>query len=153
MLDSEIEKIVRSYINSTVHLSLATVSNNRPWVCEVHFAYDESLSLYFISKHSTRHAQEIFTNSNVAGNIIKQHEKDELPAGIYFEGTATKIMASNAEVELYSQGTGRDIEMVHHWLDDKQNPSSMFRILVKNWAIFGNFDGKGMNKYQLGWSE
>ncbi len=66
----DVEKIIREYIDKTIHLSLATSSDNKPWVCEVHFAYDEQLNLYFRSLKSRRHSQEIAKNPNVAGNII-----------------------------------------------------------------------------------
>src|ERR1700691_536342 len=94
----DIEKIVREYIDKTPHLSLGTVSGDRPWVCEVHFTYDEKLNLYFRSIKSRRHCQEIAGNPNVAGNIVKQHKLGEYPHAIYFEGTA-KIIEDNEEIE------------------------------------------------------
>lgn len=38
-MDVDVEKVVREYIEKTVHMSLATVSIDAPWVCEVHLAY------------------------------------------------------------------------------------------------------------------
>ena len=48
MDNDEIEKIIREYITKIPHMSLAAVSDNKPWVCEVHFAYDNDLNLYFV---------------------------------------------------------------------------------------------------------
>lgn len=69
-------------------MSLATSNNNKPWVCEVHYAYDDQLNLYFRSKPSRRHSQEIATNPHVAGSIVIQHKLGEKPRGVYFEGIA-----------------------------------------------------------------
>jgi uncharacterized protein YhbP (UPF0306 family) len=69
-------------------MSLATSADNKPWVCEVHFAYDDELNLYFQSLKSRRHSQEIAKNPNVAGNIVTQHPAGQKPRGVYFEGTA-----------------------------------------------------------------
>jgi uncharacterized protein YhbP (UPF0306 family) len=83
--------LIREYLPGIFHMSLATSSDNKPWICEVHFAYDDQLNLYFLSKPSRRHSQEIAKNPNVAGNIVKQHRSDEKPRGVYFEGIA-KLM-------------------------------------------------------------
>ena len=69
-----IEKIIREYIPEIIHMSLATSSHNTPWVCEVHYAFDDDLNLYFRSLSSRRHSQEIANNPKVAGNIIKQYK-------------------------------------------------------------------------------
>ncbi|HLZ15367.1 MAG TPA: hypothetical protein VKQ34_05305 [Candidatus Saccharimonadales bacterium] len=39
--DLDIEQIIRDYLPDVVHMSLATCKDNKPWVCEVHFAYDD----------------------------------------------------------------------------------------------------------------
>src|SRR5688572_12312737 len=109
----DVEKIVREYIDKTVHLSLATVSENKPWVCEVHFAYDENLALYFVSLQSTRHAVEIKNNPSIAGNIIRQHQLGELPHGIYFEGTAEELISpSENDIQRYCKRMERDVAQV-----------------------------------------
>src|SRR5204862_27783 len=90
-MNLDIEQIVREYINKSLHMSLATCGGNKPWVCEVHFAYDENLNLYFRSLKTCRHSQEIAQNPNVAGNIVRQHSLEEYPHAIYFEGTAAII--------------------------------------------------------------
>jgi uncharacterized protein YhbP (UPF0306 family) len=87
----DVEKLIREYLPNIIHMSLATSANNKPWVCEVHFAYDDELNLYFMSKPSRRHSKEIAANPNVAGNIVKQHSSGEKPRGVYFEGTAEQM--------------------------------------------------------------
>jgi uncharacterized protein YhbP (UPF0306 family) len=151
MNDAELEKIIREYVTKTPHMSLATVSGNKPWVCEVHFAADDDLNLYFVSKPATRHCQEIEANPNVAGNIVKQHALTESPNGIYFEGQAKAIEASPEEVNRYCEVLGRNADDLAAWLKD--GSSRMYKINAENWSAFGNFAGTGNTKYVLRWSK
>src|SRR5438105_3492644 len=96
-MNVDIERVIREYLPQMVHLSLGTSKDNKPWVCEVHFAYDEHLNLYFRSLKSRRHSQEIALNPNVAGNIVKQHAVGEYPRGVYFEGTAELLGPGEAQ--------------------------------------------------------
>jgi uncharacterized protein YhbP (UPF0306 family) len=91
MDNDQIENIIRQYIPQVLHMSLATVAGNKPWVCEVHFAYDDSMNLYWMSTADRRHSQEIEKNPNVSGNIITQHFLNQKPRGVYFEGQAHKL--------------------------------------------------------------
>lgn len=150
MNNEEIEKVVREYITKTQHMSLATVKDNKPWVCEVHFAADDNLNLYFVSMQSTRHCKEIAENPNVAGNIIKQHPLSEVPHGVYFEGTAEKIDASDEDIAYYCSAMDREFAKVREQLQEP-NGRRMYKVTVNKWATFGNFDGSGMKKNELEW--
>lgn len=150
MTDKNIEAIIREYIEKTPHMSLATVSDNKPWVCEVHFIKDDDLNLYFISKQTTRHCQEISVNPFVAGNIVRQHPLDESPIGVYFEGQAEKINATEDDIENYCTAMNRNISELTEQLKE-QDGRRMYRVVVSNWAIFGNFNGKGHMKYEFDW--
>ncbi len=147
-----VEKIIREYIRKSPHMSLATVSDNKPWVCEVHFVYDDDLNLYFVSKQATRHCREIAINPNVAGNIIKQHPLTESPNGVYFEGQAKKIEATASDIGRYCDALGRDAVELTEQLREADG-RSMYQIQIANWAVFGNFDGNGTVKSELSWSQ
>jgi uncharacterized protein YhbP (UPF0306 family) len=150
MNNQDIEKVIREYITKTIHMSLGTVHDNKPWVCEVHFAYDDDLNLYFVSNQSTRHCQEIAKNPNVAGNIVRQHALDEAPNGIYFEGTAGMINAEPEDIERYAGMLKRDADKLAQWLTEDKR---MYKITVSNWAVFGDFDGNGHAKHELQWGQ
>lgn len=95
---NEIEQLIRNYLPNIIHMSLGTCVDNKPWVCEVHYAYDQELNLYFNSLPSRRHSQEIIQNPHVSGNIVVQHGLGEKPQGVYFEGKAA-IVEDPEEVE------------------------------------------------------
>ena len=92
-----IEQAIREYLPGVVHMSLATSKDNKPWVCEVHFAYDQELNIYFRSLASRRHSQEIAQNPYVAGNIVEQHELGQKVRGVYFEGKAHRVPEEEIE--------------------------------------------------------
>ncbi len=152
-MNIDIEQIVREYITKTIHLSLATVSGDRPWVCEVHFVYDDNLNLYFRSTAARRHSQEIAANPQVAGNIVKQHEAGEYPHAIYFEGSASQVNDDEALLEVFQlfktqQGLDESV------LEDakKDDGHKFYKISVENWYAFGKFGGDKGQKYQLVWN-
>jgi uncharacterized protein YhbP (UPF0306 family) len=148
----DVEKIVREYITKTVHMSLATVSDNKPWVCEVHFAHDDNLNLYYRSLKSRRHSKEIEKNSNVAGNIVKQHSLREYPHAIYFEGIA-RCIEDYSEIDQIFPYFQKCLEANEDTLEDakKVDGDKFYKITVENWYAFGKFGGEKGLKYKLKW--
>ncbi len=148
----DIEGLIREYIEKTVHMSLATVSDDKPWVCEVHFGYDDNLNIYFVSKQTTRHCREIAANKHVAGNIVKQHTLEDSPYGVYFEGYAQIIEnPSDEELDRYCTRLKRDKKELQKTLNI-DNGHRMYRISVNNWALFGKFSQAPNKKYELAWN-
>lgn len=153
MVIMDVEQIVREYIDKSPHLSLATAANNKPWVCEVHFAYDQDLNLYFRSKSSRRHSQEIVQNSSVAGNIVKQHALDEYPHAIYFEGTAAMMVDDSERQKIFPYFESR-LGSSSKVLEEARNPAGhqFYKITVQTWYAFGKFGGSSGEKYALTWN-
>ena len=149
----DIEKIVRENIDKTVHMSLATSKDNKPWVCEVHFAYDENLNLYFRSLSSRRHSQEIVANPSVAGNIVRQHELGEYPLGVYFEGTA-ELLGPGPDQQKAFECIKARLKADDSILEEAQNPEGhqFYKITVSKYYVFGKLDGTGGKKYELQWN-
>ncbi len=149
----DLEKIVREYIDKSVHLSLGTSKDNKPWVSEVHFAYDEDLNLYYRSLRTRRHSEEIALNPNVAGNIVRQHALGEVPHAIYFEGTAAMITddAERQRVFPYFSKRLRSNESVLEEVR-RDDGHQFYKITVATWYTFGKFDGQTVEKRELPWS-
>lgn len=149
----DIEKLVREYIDKSIHMSLGTSKDNKPWVCEVHFVYDNQLNLYFRSLKSRRHSQEIAQNPNVAGNIVKQHGVEEYPHAIYFEGAAAIVEDETERQKLFPLfetrlGANKDI------LEEasREDGHQFYKIAVANWYAFGKFGQPSGQKYELAWN-
>ncbi len=148
-----IEQTIRDYLPQIVHMSLGTSKDNKPWVCEVHFAYDDDLNLYFRSLTSRRHSQEIAANPNVAGNIVKQHVLGEYPRGVYFEGTA-ELLASGEEQNKAFHCIQERLQPPTDILAEAGQPdgNQFYKIIVDTWYVFGKIDDQGGKKYELAWN-
>lgn len=150
----DIEKTIRQYLPGVIHLSLATSRNSKPWICEVHYVYDDELNLYFRSTLSRRHSKEIFNNKYVAGNIVRQHQLGEKPRGVYFEGEAELLQnvdENDIPYKLYCErfGTGKNI------LDEAktENGHKFYKITVTKFFVFDSQESSPSQKYELKWSE
>jgi len=151
MNEQEIEQIIREYIPQIIHMSLATVRDNKPWVCEVHFVYDDELNLYFGSSTKTRHAQEITDNPRVAGNIATQHHKNQKVRCVDFEGTARVLTSDEAEKTAfvaYEQRYGKSEGLLNEIRKD--GDFKFFKINVENFYLFDSY-GEARGKHALPW--
>ncbi|HSX02742.1 MAG TPA: pyridoxamine 5'-phosphate oxidase family protein [Candidatus Saccharimonadia bacterium] len=148
-----IEQAIRDYLPPIVHMSLGTSKDNKPWVCEVHFAYDEDLNLYFRSLSSRRHSQEIAVNPYVSGNIVKQHSLEEYPRGVYFEGVAVRLEFGSERQKAFICIKER-LHTNDNILEEANDPSGhqFYKITVETWYVFGKFDEDG-KKYELAWNK
>ena len=150
MKKDEIESTIREYIDQVIHLSLATVKDNKPWVCEVHFSYDKDLNLYFVSSKNTRHATELLENPYVAGNIVTQHFKNQKVRCVEFEGISVMLegrdaeMAYNADVDRYGKSEGLLNEI------RKDGDTRFFKITISEFFLFDSY-GESRGKHHLPW--
>lgn len=150
-----VEKIIRDYIPHVVHMSLATSNNNVPWVCEVHFAYDNALNLYWTSRPTARHSQEIEGNPSVAGNIVKSFAIGEEVEGVYFEGVAKRLERGpelNEGFAAMKEQLNADDE-AYDVFNSPDGDHRLYKLTVKNWYIFGRFGHENGAKYQLPWND
>jgi uncharacterized protein YhbP (UPF0306 family) len=111
-----IKKLIQDYLRQARMLQVATAANNQPWACTVYFACDEKLNLYWISKPSRRHSEEIRNNTKVAGTIVLPHTPGDDVRGIQFQGTAqevkNKLTAAEA-MKYYAKRYGMKEERVN----------------------------------------
>ncbi|HSX14501.1 MAG TPA: pyridoxamine 5'-phosphate oxidase family protein [Candidatus Saccharimonadales bacterium] len=150
----DVEKTIRDYIAQVIHVSLATCFNNQPWVCEVHYAYDQDLNLYFRSLQSTRHSQEIAQNPNVAGNIVEPHGLTDKPRGVYFEGKAELLddvkPSDKAVIALNDRfNLGQEV------LDEARSKDGhkIYKISVSKFYLFDTRESTPSRKYELPWAK
>lgn len=150
----DVEKVIRDYLPQIIHLSLGTSRDNKPWVCEVHFAYDEDLNLYYRSLTSRRHSIEIADNPNVAGTIVKQHDLNTPGVGVYFEGTA-KLLELGDEQNKAFECIKERLKASDEILEEAKRPDGhqFYKITVDTYYVFGKFnETDGAKKYELKWN-
>ncbi|HUD10781.1 MAG TPA: pyridoxamine 5'-phosphate oxidase family protein [Candidatus Saccharimonadia bacterium] len=148
----DVEKAIREYLQQVIHMSLATCRDNSPWVCEVHFVYDDELNLYFRSTPARRHSEEIADNPHVAGNIVTQHHAGQKVRGVYFEGRAAKLAAVDENHVAYIEyckrlGTGPEI------LEEAASDTGhgFYQISVSDFYLFDSYITNPSQKFHLPW--
>lgn len=149
----DVERVIREYIDKSLHMSLGTSKDNKPWVSEVHFVYDKNLNLYFRSLKTRKHSLEIAENPFVAGNIVKQHKVDEYPHGIYFEGQASLITDEQERQKIFPLFKNR-LKTSESILEEARSPDDhqFYKITVSKWYAFGKFDQPKGGKFELIWN-
>ncbi len=133
-------------------MSLATSSNDQPWVCEVHYVFDEDLNLYFRSTPSRRHSQEIQNNPKVAGNIVEQHKAGQKPRGVYFEGKAellNEVDENHIAYKLYCERFDTDKAILQD--AKKDDGHKFYKITVNKFYVFDSRESSPSKKYELNW--
>ncbi len=100
----DLRELVRDYLSKAQVMQIATSHDHQPWVATVYFATDIDLNLYWMSRVSRRHSQEILENPKVAGAIVLPHNYGEKVRGIQFEGTAKQLSDGDAQsgINIYS---------------------------------------------------
>ncbi len=148
----DVEKTIRDYLPQVIHMSLGTSKDNKAWVCEVHFAYDDHLNLYFRSLPSRRHSKEILENPNVAGNIVTQHDLTQKPQAVYFEGTA-KVIDSGEDLSVAFGCLSDRLKIGAEALEEHKDPEGhkFFKISVTNFYLFDSRESNPSQKYSLPW--
>ena len=147
-----IEKKIREYLTDIIHMSLATSADNKPWICEVHYAYDDELNFYFISKEDRRHSKEIAANPTVAGNIVTQHTLTQKIRGVYFEGMA-ELLKNVEENHIAYKAYCERFHTDRSILDESKTDAGhkFYKITVHNFYLVDNRESDPGQKYELKW--
>ena len=124
-MNLDIEKIIREYIDKSIHLSLP----------------------------SRRHSQEIISNPNVSGSIVGPHTFADYPHGIFFEGQASVMDSPEERLRILPAFHAR-LGASKSILEEALRPDGhqFYKIVVENWYAFGKFGRDEGKKYKLEWS-
>lgn len=89
MSELDPKALVKEYLSEGRIMQLATSRDNEPWVCNLHMATDDKANIYWISKPTRRHSEDIASNRNVAITIAIKTDKPLI--GVQIEGTAAVV--------------------------------------------------------------
>jgi len=148
------ERVIRSYLPQVIHMSLATVADGRPWVCEVHYAYDDELNLYFSSSMNSRHSQELERNPHVAGNIVTQHFLKQNVRCVSFEGTAERldeIDESHPGYIAYAKRLDKGSQLVQ--VAKREGSARLYKIAVSDFYLADGLESNPPQKFHLPWGQ
>lgn len=88
---NKVKTAVLSYLAKNKLMSLATSVQDQPWAATVFFAFDEEFNLFFMSKESTKHGQNIKQNPRVAVTINQDWGKPGFVKGIQCMGEVSIV--------------------------------------------------------------
>lgn len=92
MNDSNLQENIREYLDEAKMMQLATARAEKPWVCNVWFASDKNMNIYWISSTNRRHSNELADNPYVAASVCMPSKPSESKQGaLQIEGLAREV--------------------------------------------------------------
>lgn len=150
--NAQVRKLIEEYLQNARMMQVATAKDNQPWACTVYFAVDENLNLYWISKTSRRHSEEIRNNEKVAGTIVLPHTPGDDVRGIQFQGVAKELSGEEAvtAMKCYAQRYGMNQDRVNAIVENKDGHVP-YRITPNMYVLFDevNFPDNSRQEYSV----
>jgi len=134
----DLKKLIQEYLAEAKMLHLATVANNQPWVCNVWFASDEAMNLYWFSGIHRRHSAEVQAHPLVSGGITLPQTPQDPPRGLQFQGTAEKLTEDSdvqAAIDLYKDRIFPETK-IRQFMASTTNPHDFYRIKPELFVLF-----------------
>lgn len=137
----EVKKLIKKYLAQVQVMQLATAVNNQPWACNVHFAADDELNLYWLSQPNRRHSREIAKNKNVAATVAIKFPENPV-IGVSAEGEAEIILTPEA-IEVFDKKFGLSGDFKEKLLADTAG-EKLYRLKPRLFVLFDqvNFPDK-----------
>lgn len=134
----DLKQLIQNYLSETKMLHLATLAGNQPWVCNVWYAADDNLNIYWFSGTNRRHVAEVSANPLVAGGITLPQTPQDPPRGLQFQGTTTQLTAKTdieKAIHLYDGRIFPEAK-VREYMAFPTNPHSFFVIKPSLFVLF-----------------
>lgn len=130
--------IIRRYLQEAKMMQLATVSDGKPWVCNVWFAADNDLNIYWFSATNRRHSQEVMKDPHVAAAICLPQTPSDAPRGIQLEGTAELLTEPIDVARAIKHYVGRifNLRQVKQFMAHLDRPHRFYRIKPSQIVLF-----------------
>ncbi|MGH7203754.1 MAG: pyridoxamine 5'-phosphate oxidase family protein [Candidatus Levyibacteriota bacterium] len=151
---ADLKKRIYDILKTTRVMQLATTSDNKPWVCNVHFYADENFNIYWISTPTRRHSLDIEKNPHVAITIKVHEDKpdEQYVIGLSAEGTAERIVDQEVKnvINHYQEKLGKDKKLMSDILTGK-NPHRFYRLKPTSFVLFDskNFPENPRQEYKV----
>ena len=114
----QIDQQVIHFLNEHHLLTLATSQNNKPYCCNLFYAYDQVRNqLIFSTETRTKHAQDFIRNTNVAGSIALETKEVSKIQGVQLLGTIQELkgerlkIAKEQYIKAFSYAANIDIHL------------------------------------------
>jgi uncharacterized protein YhbP (UPF0306 family) len=149
----EVKKLIQAYLKEAKMMQLATVADGKPWVCNVWFAADKDMNIYWFSSTTRRHSQEVTKDPHVAAAIcLPQTPPADPPRGLQLEGTA-ELLTNPLDVAVamkYYVGKIFNLKQVKLFMANIDRPHRFYRIKPELFVLFDvvNFPSDPRQEYR-----
>jgi uncharacterized protein YhbP (UPF0306 family) len=135
---SKLEQLIRDYLKESKLMQLATADDGQPWVCNVWFAADDDLNIYWFSSTNRRHSEEVRRNPKVGAAICLPHTPSDTPRGLQFQGMAEELEAAEDVSSARAVYEGRifDAETIDKLMAHPDRPHRFYRMRPMLFVLF-----------------
>ncbi len=138
MSNEKVKQLVRDYLKEAKMMQLATSLDDQPWVCNVWFASDDDLNIYWFSSTNRRHSKEILGNNKVGAAIVLPQTPKDPPRGLQLQGVA-QVLTKKEDIER-AISVYRDrvfpIEDINELMEDEETPHKFYKITPNQFVLF-----------------
>ena len=149
----KIKKLIKEYLEEAKMMQLATCSNDQPWVCNIWFAADEDLNIYWFSAETWRHSKEVLQNPKVAAAIVLPQTPKDKPRGIQLQGMAEVLVKQEGIDKAISVYQDRIFpkKLIDELMEDEETPHKFYKIKPSQIVLFDavNFGETWRQEYNL----
>jgi uncharacterized protein YhbP (UPF0306 family) len=148
----DLRQLIKDYLETAKMMHLATVADGKPWVCNVWFAADEDMNIYWFSSVTRRHSEEVANDAHVAGAMCLPQTPEDAPRGLQFEGVA-EVLNDKADIKkaksLYVDRIFPE-EKVSEFMTHPERPHKFYRIKPSLFVLFDvvNFPDNPRQEYR-----
>lgn len=145
--------LITEYLQQAKLMQLATSIDNQPWVCNVWFAADKDLNVYWFSSITRRHSEEVTKNNKVAAAFALPHTPDDPPRGLQLQGIA-ELLTDQKDIDKAISVYANRIfptEKIKEFMENKEKPHRFYRIKPTQFVLFDvvNFPDNSRQEYNV----
>jgi uncharacterized protein YhbP (UPF0306 family) len=141
----ELKEVINDTLRDGLVVNVATSQNDNPWSCSLLYCYDDDFNIYWLTRETTRHSQDIAVNPRVAANIIAVQENG-LARQLQIEGESRICSDTEWAMKVEAKYHERHLQFKHLEPAELQEEVARFAlykltpkvILVTHEALWGH---------------
>lgn len=136
--EKKLRSLIEDYLKEAKMMHLATTRDGKPWICNVWFAADKDLNIYWFSSRGRRHSKEVEDDAHVAAGICIPSEPADESRGIQLEGVAERVTKPTEIIKAISVYAGKIFtpQAVKQYMADREYPHHFYRIKPTSIVLF-----------------
>lgn len=146
-----LEKQILEYLAEAKIMQLATSQNGRPWICNVWFAFDNDMNIYWLSAKNRRHSKELKDNPYTAISICWPRSPEESDKGaLQIEGCTEELKNSldiSRAMKLYLGRRFFTTKQIKDFITQLDRPHRFYRLKPERIVLFSPVQKEVLQEY------